>query len=429
MLLLVVAGCGPVRVRQGADRSGGIGTGGVAAPCHVDEISRQPLILEGGQVAYVEPTVLRASASGDVLLAGRHNYRFEKSGEGTWSRVRGDSLLGAVVTRAGPVRPIFAPFPTGQLNGVRAVGLGAGRWAVVFAEVPPVGPGSPSGGEMRPDSALRLWYGVVDGGKWTTLEPMPMPAGGKLEPASASSLVRYGETLAWAMVLAPPMERSRIILYEFENGRWSYEEVPAAGTEVELAHSDSSDLLLAVVQPDPRLRSDSNSLLLWARQPAWRILRSVVPGSRERVFHPSLRFTPAGAVLGWIASVPRPDGSETMEMHAMVGNITERDEPVMVLDTDVGPFDSPIALDMPGTSPLWIVDHRGEGSGAREIRFLRTDGAVPVVVGSIPNPYITHFAAQSLSGSELLISGGVLDSAEEFVGSLLIRARVVCGSE
>jgi hypothetical protein len=403
----------------------------VAEPCQVRETSRSLLILEGGQVAYVEPTVLRRSANGDFLLAGRHNYRFERSGDSTWSRVAGDSLLGAVVPRAGSPRPIFAPFPTARLNGVRAVELEGGRWAVVFAEVPPVpAEVSRTVGEIRPDSAIRLWYGVVDEGKWATLESVPMPVGGgKLEPANASSLVRHGENLAWAMILTPPMERSRIIVYEFKDGRWSYEEVPTFATEVELAHSDSLGLLLAVVQPDPRLRSDSNSLLLWARQPAWRILRSVVPGSRERVLHPSLRFTPAGAVLGWIASVPRPDGSETMEMHAVMGKITERDETVIVLDTDVGPFDVPIGLDMPGTSPLWIVDHRHEGSGEREIRFLHPDGAVPAVAGSIRNPYITHFAAQALSDSEVLITGGVLDSAEQYVGSLLIRARMVCGSD
>lgn len=429
-LLLLLAGCGPGRVQQTANPGRETPGKGAGEPCHVRETSRSLLTLEGGQVAYVEPTVLRRSANGDFLLAGRHNYRFERSGDSSWSRVAGDSLLGAVVPRAGSPRPIFAPFPTARLNGVRAVELEGGRWAVVFAEVPPVpAEVSRTAGEIRPDSAIRLWYGVVDGGRWTTLEPIPMPARGTLEPANASSLVRHGENLAWAMILTPPMERSRIIVYELKDGRWSYEEVPTFATEVELAHSDSLGLLLAVVQPDPRLRNDSNSLLLWARQPAWRILRSVVPGSRERVLHPSLRFTPAGAVLGWIASVPRPDGSETMEMHAMTGKIMERDETVIVLDTDVGPFDLPIGLDMPGPSPVWIVDHRHEGSGEREIRFLRPDGAVPAVAGSIRNPYITHFAAQALSDSEVLITGGVLDSAEQYVGSLLIRARMVCGSD
>ncbi len=429
-LLLLVAACGPGRVQQTANQGRETPGKGAAEPCQVREVSRRLLTLEGGQVAYVEPTVLRRSANGDILLAGRHNYRFERSGDSTWNRVPGDSLLGAVVPRAGSPRPVFAPFPTAKLNGVRAVELDGGRWAVVFAEVPPVpAEVSRTVGEIRPDSAIRLWYGVVDEGKWATLESMPMPVGGKLEPAGASSLVRHGENLAWAMTLTPAMERSRIVVYEFRDGRWSYEEVPTFATEVELAHSDSLGLLLVVVQPDPRLRNDSNSLLLWARQPTWRILRGVVPGSRERVLHPSLRFTPAGAVLGWIASVPRTDGSETMEMHAMMGKVTERDETVIVLDTDVGLFDLPISMDMSGTSPVWVVDHRHEGSGAREIRFLRPAGAVPAVVGSIRNPYITHFAAQALSDSEVLISGGVLNAAEEYVGSLLIRARMVCGSD
>jgi len=84
---------------------------------------------------------------------------------------------------------------------------------------------------------------------------------------------------------------------------------------------------------------------------------------------------------------------------------------------------------MPGPSPVWIVDHRDEGAGAREIRFLRPDGAVPAVFGSIRNPYISHFAAQVLSDSDVMISGGVLDPAAQYVGSLLIRARMVCGSD
>jgi hypothetical protein len=292
-LLLAGASCSPGRMQQ--KDPDGLGTPGsrAADSCLAREVSRAELILEGGRRAYVEPTVLQRSAGGDVLLAGQYNHQFEKSGDRTWKRVRGDSLLGAVVLRAGPARAVLAPFPSARLSGVRAAELGSGRWAVVFAEVPQ------SDGDMRPDSALRLWHGVIEGGRWAALETMPMPDRGTLRPQGASSLVHRNGALAWAMTLTSAQEREKIILYEFKDGRWSYEQVPTSHAQVEPAYTDSLGLLLAVVQADPALRSDGNSLLLWARQPAWRVLRTVVPGSREQVFHPSLRFTPDGAVLGW----------------------------------------------------------------------------------------------------------------------------------
>lgn len=425
VLVLFLTGCGPAGPHRDADGGPRPANAPSAGPCTVRETSRQRLLLEDGRIAYVEPAVLRGSTSGAYLLAGRHNYQFARSRGGRWSVVRGDSLLGAVVPPAGRARAVLAPFPSARLNGVRAVEVGAGRWAIVFAEVPD------SGEEIRPDSAVRLWYGVHDGRRWTRLEPLPMPARGTLQPAAASSLVRQGSGLAWAMTLSIPRERSQIVVYELRDGRWSYEQVPTSHAQVELAYADSLGLLLAVVQPDPALRSDSNSLLLWARRPGWQIVRRVVHGSRERVFRPSLRFTPAGAVLTWIAAVPQANGGHAWEAHAMQGPVATGEPPVVVLDRVPGPLASPVSLELPGNRRFFLLDHVLEGGGAtrRDIRFLHTVGDVSTAAGSIPNPYVTAFAAEAASPSEVLIAGGVLDSARQVVSSLLLQVRVSCGRQ
>jgi hypothetical protein len=110
----------------------------------------------------------------------------------------------------------------------------------------------------------------------------------------------------------------------------------------------------------------------------------------------------------------------------MEGDVVGGNEKVIVLDTLSGPFAPPIALDLPGGRRVWVVDHVRETARERDIRFFRSDKDIPAVIGRIPNPYVTPFAADALSPSEVLIAGGVLDSAEQVVSSVLLRVRLAC---
>ena len=389
--------------------------------CTVREVSRERLVVEGGRQLYVEPVVMEASPNGDVLLAGTYNYLFGQNPRGEWVRVADDSVFGAVLPRGGgPARIVPSPVPSRLLNGVRAVALGESRWAVVFAEVSPWKEG------MRPDSAARLWYGVVDSGRWTTLERLPMPAGVTLRPALASSLVKKGDNMAWAMTLDPPGELRRILLYERRGGRWSYEVIPTSHAQVQLAYSDTLGLVLALAQANPALKVDSNSLLFWVRQPTWKPLRVVVPGALEEVYNPSVDLSAPEGVVTWRAAVRRPDGTERWEAHAMVGRVAERNEPVIVLDSAITRLQAINFLALPNGRRLWVTDHTPPSGQEREIRIVTDSARAAAVLMRIPNPYFTPYAAVGIAPSEVLLNGGILDRDQDIGVSLLLRARVEC---
>lgn len=408
----------PLVSQQPGTRSGGQITGG----CSVHEVARERLIVEGGRQMYVEPTVLEPSRDGDVLLAGTYNYLFEQVASGGWKAAGWDSLFGAVVPRSGAARIVRSPVPSRLLGGVRAVAGMGGTWDVVFAEV------KPWTGQTRSDTVARLWHGVLQGARWKMLEPLPLPPEGTITSMlEASSLVRRGDMLAWAVKLDRPGKVPSILVYERIGKQWSYDQIPTFHSFVDLAYTDHLGLVLAVTQADPRLRNDSNSLLLWARAPDWKIVRTVVQGSREKASHPRITATPGVSILTWEAEVTGGNG-EQREAHVLVGDLADSIGSIVTLDSSIVPTYPVNTLTLTGRPHLWITDHLLSGDYRRDIHVVRESGGAVSTLGSFLNPYFTPFTAAVLPSTQILLTGGLLDRAQQVGVTMLLRLRVQCSS-
>jgi hypothetical protein len=390
--------------------------------CGLREISRQRLTAAGGRPLYVEADAFVANGRGEVLLAGTPNYLWKISPQDEIVGLTADSILGAVIARDGTARLVPAPMDPKRIRGIRAAARPDGGWDVVFADVP--ADSSSSAG------AERLWYTAYDGSRWSALEPLPVPSDVALSPTFTSSLVRRGDTLAWALTPAMRQGRRDISLFQRVGGRWTHETVPTTNAaDVDLAHSDSLGFVLAVVQPDLRLQeADGNSLLLWTRQPDWRIARRLVHGRGEgRVHAPSLVRTSGGLLATWWT--PVGEGPETRnELRARYVGPPESSEPVIMLDPNV-----PFGFEMSPVSwgagvPLWVSEHQSAETGQGEpgeIRYVSVAGRQPFEVARTPNPYRMRSAAAISAPGELLVTGMEYRESR-FAFSLLLRARSEC---
>lgn len=368
---------------------------------------------------YIEPWVVAGGASGEVLLLGRYNAVFDRTSSGQWAPAQGDSLMGALVVPGEPAVVIPAPVPTAVLEGIRAARRPDGSWDVVFAEL------QPSEGEARSRLSRNLWHGVLAGGRWTALERIAAPPGQVERVDVGSSLVRWGDSLAWAVPhLGSGGESGLLLLTRRDGEPWRHEVLGIRHAYSELMHDAVAGLVLAVVQPDPHLMVDGNSLLFWTRNPEWKIHGTVVPGARERVHHPRLANSGTGAVLTWEAQVPRGDGRSGREAHAMVGQVALRNEPVIRLDSAVVPM-RPITHISLGNRHFWLLEHRGEAEPAL-LRLVGQSAGPGTVVTEFPTPYASAVGGTATSDSELVISGGVVDDTRSFVATVLLGLRVEC---
>jgi hypothetical protein len=198
----------PLLGQQGPD--GGLAT---LAECTVREVARTRLTVQGGRPLYVQADAFAADGRGDVLLAGATSYLWRLAPDGTINGLASDSVLGAVIAPDRTARLVPAPMDPRQIHGIRAAGRPDGGWDVVFAKVPPYT------GDERPSTAARLWYGAYDGTRWGALEQIPTPEGARLDAVFTSSLVRRGDSLAWA--LRPAAARTRRWGAAWPPRRWS----------------------------------------------------------------------------------------------------------------------------------------------------------------------------------------------------------------
>lgn len=390
--------------------------------CRLHEVSRQRLTAPGGRPLYVEADAFVADGRGNVLLAGTPNYLWKVSPQGEIIGLTADSVFGAVIARDGTARLVPAPMDPKRIRGIRAAARPSGGWDVVFADVP-----ADSSTSTR---AERLWYAAYDGSRWSALEALPVPRGAMLEMSFTSSLVRSGDTLAWALTPAIGPSRRDVSFFQRVGGRWTHEAVPTTNAaDVDLAHSDSLGFILAVVQPDLRLQeADGNSLLLWTRQPDWRIARRLVHGRGEgRVHDPSLVRGLGGLIATWWSPVGQ--GTETRhELRARYVDAQAPVQPAIVLDSDVplGSETAPVVLQ--GRVPLWMSTHRLSADPRRdssEIRFVTVAGGEALEVARLPNPYRMRSAVAAAAPGEVLVSG--MEYVENrFAFSLLFRMRVGC---
>jgi hypothetical protein len=219
----------------------------------------------------------------------------------------------------------------------------------------------------------------------------------------------------------------RDVVVQRQAGRWSHEQVPTqSAVDVDLSWSDTAGLLLAVVQPDPSLQADGNSLLLWSQRPEWRIVRRLVHGYGEgRVYEPALVRRPGGELLvSW--TTPVGEGPQTRrELRATTARLEQAPESATVLDPDVSPWSEAPPLVLSGGTPLWVTHHGEPGAEAGELRFVGLADGSPVQLGRFPNPYHLRMTAVAPGGGEVLVTG--MEYVENrFAFSLLVRARVEC---
>lgn len=417
--------------------------------CTVREVSRERLTTRDGHPLYIEPVVLVPSTGGDVLLAGTPNYLWKLDRSGTAVAGAADSIFGVVIDQDGRVRVVPAPVDAAYIVGIRAVARDDGTWAVVFAELEdeyeiPEGPGP----------VAHLWFGVLRGTEWVSLERLPRPSGGGvLRPIRSSSLARSGDTLAWAVPVKMTELISRIAFFERRDGRWSSELVggpatpdsrPEAGSihgalYPTLAHSDTLGLVLSVVQSDLAYPDgDHNSLLFFVRNHEWRRFRRVILGARDGpVHHPSVSFSPRGDVVTWWTRIVRSAPAEQhaggrrprirREARAMVGRHLEtRSTNAITIDRSIA--NSVVPLTTPAGRHLWVTDHVALPSREREIRFIGIHADTATVFGRIPNPFTGPFGAVWTLPSTVLISGPLLKREKKYVGTLLLRVRIDCGT-
>jgi hypothetical protein len=394
---------------------------GSTEACSVRETSRDPLTVEDGRLLYVEPGTF--SVSGDqVLLAGTPNFLTTRAPGGEVVALVEDSVFGAVLAADGTARTVASPVDGRLVTGVRGTPRAGGGWDVVFAEV--TGPG---GGTTRPDTAARLWHGVYDGRQWLGLEELPRPSGVTLHPRLASSLLRYGDTLAWAVSASRPEGPRQIALFQKRDGVWSHEIIETQHARVNLAHSEELGLILVVVQADVTLRSDGNSLFLWARSPEWQPLRRLVHGYGEGVVN-DVAFSLAadGGVATWHTSVWEAEGTARIEMRAMRGRLEYQREAMVVVDSSVtgfGTWLSPVVG--PGGARIWITDHVPTDGRRSELRFTTESGGSVAVLERMPNPYHGFIAAVTPAPGEILLTG-LHYVPNRYIVSLLLRTRIRC---
>lgn len=365
-----------------------------------------------------------------MLLAGTPNHLWRHPPEGRAARVATDSLFGAVIAPDGSARTVQSPIPGKLLGSIRALGRGDGTWDVVFAELFPTETFPP------PDSIARLWYGVLDGTRWASVEPLPTPPGVRLHSLHASPLVRSGDTLALALTALTPGFYRDVAIFERRAGRWHHEIVPtrSSGYPV-VAYADSVGLLLAVVRADSRWNNpdsarggfDRNSLFLYARHPAWHILRRVAHGVTEPVDHPSLIRSGDNLVLSW--AVETETGSEA---RAVINVLNGPPDLTVVLDPAFAGHPPVRSLVLSDGHHLWITRHSPAGASSSQLRFARTYGHGATLIGNLPNHFLGGFGAAPGRDSDVLLTGAEsahVDQGHPTVGSpasLLVRVRVVC---
>lgn len=400
-------GCGSASARP---------TAVAARVCEVREVSRGLVEVEDGLSLYVHPGVLEPNGRGDLLLAGDISFMSARGADSVWRPIRRDSTFGVILPRAGNPIPVRAPVPTRLLAAVRAVGRPDGTWSVLFAET------SDYTGDTRPDFAGRLWHGVLDAGRWSLMEPIPLPPGGVVRHANAAAPLIRGDTLFWALAFRG--EFQDVAVFARRGGAWTHERVPTrfAAFYPRLAYSDTLGLVLASVGADTALRHSGNNLFLWARRPAWRPLTLLVPAAREAVHDPWISLEPGAEVVGWVA---RTDGRPGQLARVMRGD-PNPDAPIMVLDSAVsGLGDFPVRpLGGPG---LWAVEHTGGEGQGMEIRVLQELDGKAVPLARANAPFVMGFASAMPDSATIVVAGGYFSRDRfERLASLLVRFAVRC---
>ncbi|HEX8393200.1 MAG TPA: hypothetical protein VF665_12720 [Longimicrobium sp.] len=389
-----------------------------AGRCTVREVGRDSLML-GRRRLYVGPQSLEANAAGELFLASDYNALMDRDSAGVWKPVVMDSVVGVVISPQGMPRLVHAPIGNRLLGEVRVAPNTDGSWTVVYAErlesdeLPP---------DFKPRNSRRLWSGIVRGAELTMLDTLPHPEGWIMS-ADLSPMARTGDTLAVAVIAQVPNDFRRTIIFERRDGRWAYESlVTRFGMWAAPGYSPVSGLVMASVESDPYTPGSSgNTLFIWQRRGEWERTRRVIPGEEQGVQRPSLLFRADGSgSLSWMTA---PAGRASWRAFAMSGNVAEKNEPVVTVEPATSVWADVFALPWNSHSDLWIMPHEDRPGEMSQIRFVDAAGNL---LHHLPTPFVTDIASVRTGNGEYVVVGGVYNTTELHVTTVLLRFQVEC---
>lgn len=377
ILLADCVGAGVARQRESA-----------VGACEVRELERRDLVLPSGEQLLT--TFTTVAIQGDTtLIIGRPSSLFRASPGGDYQRVGRDSVVGAVLTRGGPLRPVLMPPVLGEVGGLKAVTLSGGRFGVVF-DIPDMAT------SKQPPLDGALYFGILRGTEWQTIERIPTPPG-LARAWGLSSLSAWGDTIVWAVPVAIGPQEWRALVATRIDGKWTTELAPAGNITSVAALADRSRIILAVAHPDTALAVDANSMFVLTRDSAgWSPQHKIAAGVIEPVFQPSLaRLADGETIVTWYGPFVR-------ERRFWVTRdvLGPRTRPVRVL-SDVDHI-----AEVRGRQLLWLADAADSVNG-RHLLLIRLDHDSARTVATMRNPFVrgAPFTALMLAPSVMMVVG------------------------
>jgi hypothetical protein len=177
---VTVGACSTVPTGKTLDRSAG-------GACAIVEVARDTLLTPARERVFVAPGSVATNALEEVLIVGRPNYVFGADSGGASTLLAQDSLLGILVRPGGAAIEVPAPRDARRISVVEAFARDDGGWDVIFGE-----DAEPYALWDRPawDPVHALWYGVLRGTAWESLEEIPIPQGWRVHVTESHAHAR-----------------------------------------------------------------------------------------------------------------------------------------------------------------------------------------------------------------------------------------------
>jgi hypothetical protein len=385
--------------------------------CIAQEPVQTPIALGDKYRVYVEPKTFAASGE-RYLLAGWPNYIFRQVDTG-WAFVARDSVFGIVLDAAGRAEAVASPIAANAVRNPRALGIGKGLWAVIFAEHTP--------SAIFPDtsSALRYWFGTTDGKTWKDLDTLPRLAGG-LDSFKATDLIEFRDELLFA-VPRRSAGRTDVAIYSRSHGKWTGTVMPTDGAAYVAFGESAHDGPLVGVVRALSTEPDHNSLFLYHRRDGtWAERERLIRGLGAPVHDPELSRGRSEAVLTWTGTWGK--GAWTAIAHKdLIASSTHPLAQSMFQALFVAPASA---------NPTWVVlalerdsaNTRGEREAPRRIIRVAEQSADSIrVLTSFPSPFEGPIIAL-MRDTTVLITGPIYRpiSGETLLRSDLIRITLRC---
>lgn len=374
--------------------------------CSVELGSPERLASQDRRNVYVEPAAY-AWSGGELLVAGRPTVLWR--GEATFTA---DSVIGVVVQSNAELRLLESPIALPLVGTWKAIGRPRGGWDVIIAERT-----SPT----ARDSIAKLWHGVYDGRRWTSLTQIPIASGIQPLPVGSSNINRLGDSLSWAVRVRNPAEHTTdVLVLRFRAGQWSSELVSTRRVSYVALNEFAGGSQLAVVGPDFTEARDDNSLFIWTDHPSWKMRRRISLGDREGPAHHPTLVGSDQPVLTWYV-----DSGPARELRALDDPLKKPLDEVVTIDSSFADLGAAGSIRLPQGHHLWVSHHIAP-TDARHLRFVLSSPGRSPTAQTFPSPYATSIRALAADSSKLLLIGAVQDQVSNGYQTMLVRARVVC---